>query len=240
MSTETPVEAFADAEPSKRGDGGAADERTAKDGDGEVEPYVRYMSTCQIWSYAAPSFSTVPVTVFLSVYGIQFYEKIGAQLGYVAFFQALARGFDVITDPTMSWITDKHRSNDGRRRPFIKTGAASSPRNFASRIPDGATPTGNAAPREAAVPCPQLALAPPIARDRPPPTLVRAPARRAAPRRAPTLHPVSAASCSAARRSRTPHPRPPPHSLSVLPASLSVRGAVPAERTDLRVCARPL
>ena len=74
------------------------------------------------WSYSAPSFSTVPLTVLISVYVVQFYEKIGASLSMVAFFQAFARGLDVITDPTMSYITDSCRSKHGRRRPFLATG----------------------------------------------------------------------------------------------------------------------
>jgi len=43
------------------------------------------------------------------VYVIQFYETLGASLGLLAFFQALARAFDVITDPTMSFISDSCR-----------------------------------------------------------------------------------------------------------------------------------
>ena len=59
----------------------------------------------------------------ISIYVIQFYERIGASLGLLAFFQALARGFDVITDPTMSYISDSCRTKHGRRRPFMFIGA---------------------------------------------------------------------------------------------------------------------
>ena len=74
-------------------------------------------------SYAAPSFSTTPCSVLISVYLVPFYETVGAQLAYIAFFVALARSFDVLTDPLMSYFTDAFRSKWGRRRPFMLTGA---------------------------------------------------------------------------------------------------------------------
>ena len=74
-------------------------------------------------SYAAPSFSTTPCSVLISVYLVPFYETVGAQLAYIAFFVALARSFDVLTDPLMSYFTDAFRSKWGRRRPFMITGA---------------------------------------------------------------------------------------------------------------------
>lgn len=73
-------------------------------------------------AYSAPSFSTVPLTVLISVYVVQFYEKLGASLALIAFFQALARGLDVVTDPMMSHVTDTWRSPKGRRRPFLMMG----------------------------------------------------------------------------------------------------------------------
>jgi Na+/melibiose symporter-like transporter len=50
----------------------------------------------------------------VQVYVIQFYEKLGASLSSIALFQALARGFDVITDPSMSYLTDSFRSKRGK------------------------------------------------------------------------------------------------------------------------------
>lgn len=70
--------------------------------------------------YAMPSFSTVPLTLLISVYVIQFYEKLGAPLSMLALFQALARGFDVVTDPTMSYLTDSWRGKRGRRRLVVE------------------------------------------------------------------------------------------------------------------------
>ena len=74
-------------------------------------------------AYAAPSLGTVPLTLLISVYGIQFYEVVvGADLLLIAMFLALARSLDVVTDPTMSYWTDSLRTEYGRRRPFLAIG----------------------------------------------------------------------------------------------------------------------
>lgn len=73
-------------------------------------------------SYCAPTLSTLPIVLLLAVYGTQFYETLGANLAYISFFIALARSFDVVSDPLMSYLTDSFRSKYGRRRPFIITG----------------------------------------------------------------------------------------------------------------------
>jgi Na+/melibiose symporter-like transporter len=75
-----------------------------------------------VLAYAAPSFSTIPLTLLISVYVIQFYELLGANLAQLAFYQALARGFDVLTDPAMSYVTDSCRWKNGRRLPFMRIG----------------------------------------------------------------------------------------------------------------------
>eukprot|EP00039_Didymoeca_costata_P008779 m.116284 g.116284 ORF g.116284 m.116284 type:complete len:901 (-) comp14228_c0_seq2:244-2946(-) len=80
------------------------------------------LSKSVLFAYSAPSFSTVPLTLLISIYVVQFYEKLGADLAMLAFFQALARGFDVITDPSMSYVTDSWRGKHGRRRPFLAIG----------------------------------------------------------------------------------------------------------------------
>lgn len=97
------------------------DEHFANDIEGPV--HGGRLSRCTMMIYAPPSLTTVPLTVLISVYVIQFYEQVGASLGLLAFFQALARAFDVVTDPTMSFITDSCRHKQGRRRPFMFTGA---------------------------------------------------------------------------------------------------------------------
>lgn len=81
------------------------------------------MSTKDRCAYAAPSLGTVPLTLLISVYGIQFYEVVvGADLLLIAMFLALARSLDVVTDPTMSYWTDSLRTKFGRRRPFLAIG----------------------------------------------------------------------------------------------------------------------
>jgi hypothetical protein len=96
-------------------------ENYANDIDGAV--YSGSLNKCTLMAYAPPSLTTVPVSTLITVYVVQFYETIGATLGLLAFFQALARAFDVITDPTMSYLTDSWRSKHGRRRPFLFVGA---------------------------------------------------------------------------------------------------------------------
>eukprot|EP00943_MAST-04B_sp_MAST-4B-sp1_P007113 g7113.t1 len=73
-------------------------------------------------AYCMPTVSTLPINVLLAVYISSFYEKMGADLGYISLFIALARSFDVLSDPAMSYITDSCRTKFGRRRPFMLTG----------------------------------------------------------------------------------------------------------------------
>ena len=72
--------------------------------------------------YAMPGIATISVTFFIAVYLADFYVSLGVSLSFVGFFTALARAFDVITDPLMGWITDNARTKYGRRRPFIGVG----------------------------------------------------------------------------------------------------------------------
>ena len=60
----------------------------------------------------------------VAVYIADFYVSLGVSLAFVGFFTALARSFDVITDPLMGWITDNARTKYGRRRPFMFLGCA--------------------------------------------------------------------------------------------------------------------
>ncbi|CEM03357.1 unnamed protein product [Vitrella brassicaformis CCMP3155] len=73
-------------------------------------------------SFAAPTFSTLPITLLLAAYANQFYEMLGASLAYMSFFIALARCFDVLSDPGMSYLTDTFSSPFGRRKPFMIIG----------------------------------------------------------------------------------------------------------------------
>ena len=47
-------------------------------------------------AYCMPTVSTLPINVLLGVYVSSFYEKMGADLGYISLFIALARSFDVL------------------------------------------------------------------------------------------------------------------------------------------------
>jgi Na+/melibiose symporter-like transporter len=51
-----------------------------------------------------------------------YYESIGAKLTYIAAYVAIARSFDVITDPAMGWLTDNTHSKFGRRKPYMAIG----------------------------------------------------------------------------------------------------------------------
>ena len=75
-----------------------------------------------ILSYAAPGIATTSISFLVAVYITDFYVSLGANLGFISFFTALARSFDVITDPLMGWITDNTRSKYGRRRPYMFLG----------------------------------------------------------------------------------------------------------------------
>lgn len=49
--------------------------------------------------------------------------SLGTSLAFLSFFTALARSFDVITDPLMGWISDSTESKfgiEGRRRPYMR------------------------------------------------------------------------------------------------------------------------
>merc|ERR1711885_90532 len=77
-------------------------------------------------AYALPAFGTTSLNFLVSVYALDFYVSLGANLAFLLFFTALARSFDVITDPLMAWITDSTRGTKwnilGRRRPYMLTG----------------------------------------------------------------------------------------------------------------------
>ena len=72
--------------------------------------------------FSAPQVAIIPVQTLLSIYGVSFYESLGANLQYLAFFLALTRALDLLLDPGMSYLTDSFRGPFGRRRPFIFVG----------------------------------------------------------------------------------------------------------------------
>ena len=66
-------------------------------------------------AYAVPAFATTSLSFLIAVYCQDFYLDVGANLAFLSFFTALARSFDVITDPLMGWLSDRTRSRHGRR-----------------------------------------------------------------------------------------------------------------------------
>ena len=69
--------------------------------------------------YALPQFSLTSLTMLIGIHGTLFYTKVGADVAFIAFFTALARSFDVVTDPVMGYFSDKTRTKHGRRRPYM-------------------------------------------------------------------------------------------------------------------------
>ena len=72
--------------------------------------------------FAVPRFTIRASYIIQSAYITYFYESIGAKLTYIAAYIAIARSFDVITDPTMGWLTDNTHSRFGRRKPYMASG----------------------------------------------------------------------------------------------------------------------
>eukprot|EP00638_Chattonella_subsalsa_P015638 CAMPEP_0117848666 /NCGR_PEP_ID=MMETSP0949-20121206/20578_1 /TAXON_ID=44440 /ORGANISM="Chattonella subsalsa, Strain CCMP2191" /LENGTH=254 /DNA_ID=CAMNT_0005695613 /DNA_START=68 /DNA_END=829 /DNA_ORIENTATION=- len=72
--------------------------------------------------YAAPALALTSLTMLISIHGTIFFTKIGAKVAFLAFFTALARSFDVVTDPLMGYFSDGCKLKLGRRRPFMLAG----------------------------------------------------------------------------------------------------------------------
>eukprot|EP00928_Gymnodinium_smaydae_P070248 TRINITY_DN54133_c0_g1_i1.p1 TRINITY_DN54133_c0_g1~~TRINITY_DN54133_c0_g1_i1.p1 ORF type:complete len:831 (+),score=171.70 TRINITY_DN54133_c0_g1_i1:76-2568(+) len=70
-------------------------------------------------AYAQPRFTIRAATVIIQVYGQLYYMQLGAKLRFMAFYTAIGRALDVITDPAMGWLTDSTRSRLGRRKPYL-------------------------------------------------------------------------------------------------------------------------
>ncbi|CAD7697159.1 unnamed protein product [Ostreobium quekettii] len=73
-------------------------------------------------AYGLPGFATTSLSFLISVYANDFYSLLGVGLSFLSFFTALARSFDVLTDPLMGWFSDRTRTTYGRRRPFMASG----------------------------------------------------------------------------------------------------------------------
>lgn len=75
--------------------------------------------------FSAPTIATLPFVAMWSMYGNKNYQAFGASLATIALFTALARSFDVVSDPVMSYWTDSASCDKlpkwlrGRRKPFM-------------------------------------------------------------------------------------------------------------------------
>ena len=58
---------------------------------------------------------TMAATFLLNVYGNRFYSLLGAPLSSLAFYTALARSLDCLTDPVMGWWSGVVASFGGGR-----------------------------------------------------------------------------------------------------------------------------
>ncbi|KAJ9450701.1 putative xylose-proton symporter [Diplonema papillatum] len=83
---------------------------------GSKEPAVPALSLATIFTYAAPSFALTSITMLVGVHGAFFYVGIGAHLPFYAFFTAVARSFDVVSDPVMGWATDATHPSPSQRK----------------------------------------------------------------------------------------------------------------------------
>jgi len=73
--------------------------------------------------YSMPSLAGLPCVFLIGIFLVDLYERIGTNLAYMAFFLALTRGVDVVTDFLMAGWSDNAKFKSGRRRPFMFTGA---------------------------------------------------------------------------------------------------------------------
>ena len=72
--------------------------------------------------FAMPRYTIRAMYTVHAAHVITFYNGIGTELSALAFFIALGRSFDALTDPFMGWITDNTRTSIGRRKPYLILG----------------------------------------------------------------------------------------------------------------------
>ena len=66
--------------------------------------------------------SVTSLTLLINVHGATFYNLLGMETSFIAFFTAVARSVDVVTDPVMGYISDNTRTRCGGRKPFMAIG----------------------------------------------------------------------------------------------------------------------
>ena len=72
--------------------------------------------------FSMPRYTIRSMYTVHSIYIITYYNTLGTELSLMAFFIALGRSFDALTDPFMGWITDNTRGSFGRRKPYLLLG----------------------------------------------------------------------------------------------------------------------
>jgi GPH family glycoside/pentoside/hexuronide:cation symporter len=72
--------------------------------------------------YGVPRFTIRASFIVIGIYSNLFYLSLGADIKLMAFFVAAGRSLDVLTDPLMGWVSDRHKSPWGRRKPFLLPG----------------------------------------------------------------------------------------------------------------------
>jgi GPH family glycoside/pentoside/hexuronide:cation symporter len=73
--------------------------------------------------YGAPTLvHQAGAALMIQLYALVFYENLGMPIAIQAAILAVARSVDVVSDPSMSYITDNLSSSMGRRRPFMISG----------------------------------------------------------------------------------------------------------------------
>jgi len=78
--------------------------------------------------FSAPTVATLPFVAMFGMHGNKSYQAFGGSLAIIALFTALARSFDVVSDPIMSYLTDSADFRKlpkwlrGRRKPFMFVG----------------------------------------------------------------------------------------------------------------------
>merc|ERR1719253_466544 len=78
-------------------------------------------------AYALPRFTIRAGYIIMQLYATLYYMQLGAKRRFMAFYMAIGRGLDVLTDPTMGWVTDQTRTRIGRRKPYMAVGMVAYP-----------------------------------------------------------------------------------------------------------------
>jgi Na+/melibiose symporter-like transporter len=66
--------------------------------------------------------------MLIGIHGTIFvFTRIGAKVSFIDVFNAMARSFNVVTDPLMGWISDKTKTKHAPLNSEFKSGESTSP-----------------------------------------------------------------------------------------------------------------